>query len=156
LTTDSGSIGSSTYQENAIQLTAYIPTSSQAGWISGYSGSSAVVGDIVRQTGNGKFIARTAQGVGRVKLVGYVGSNVVPAAGEAVITATDYNGGTYYVTKISDRRCNIIGYTGSGFTTGATGINVAWTFNGTSGTKVDDNQPYLTNGVNANVKINNA
>jgi len=146
--------GSSTNQENAIQLTAFIPLESQAGWISGYSGSSAVAGDIARQSGNGKFIARTEQGVGRVKLVGYVGSNVTPAAGEAIITATDYDGGSYYVTKISDRRCNIIGYTGSGFTTGETGINVPWTFNGTSGTKVDASQPYLEDGVN--VKINNA
>ena len=154
LTTDSGNVGSSTNQENAIQLTAFIPLETQAGWVSGYSGSSAVSGDIVRQSGNGKFIARTAAGVGRVKLVGYVGSNVVPAAGEAIITASDYDGGLYYVTKISDRRCNIIGYTGSGFTTGSTGINVPWTFNDTSGTKVDANQPYLESGVN--VKINNA
>jgi hypothetical protein len=146
--------GSSTYQENAIQLTAYIPLESQAGWVSGFSGSSAVAGDIVRQSGNSKFIARTAQGVGRVKLVGYLGSNVSPAAGEAIITASDYDGGLYYVTKISDRRCNIIGYNGSGFTTGATGINVPWTFNGTSGDKIDANQPYLESGVN--VKINNA
>ena len=154
LTTDSGNVGSSTNQENAIQLTAFIPLETQAGWVSGYSGSSAVAGDIVRQSGNGKFIARTAQGVGRVKLVGYLGSNVSPTAGEAIITASDYDGGLYYVTKISDRRCNIVGYTGSGFTTGETGINVPWTFNGTSGTKVDSNQPYLEDGVN--VKINNA
>ena len=147
--------GSSTYQENAIQLTAFIPLETQAGWVSGYSGSSAVAGDIVRQSGNGKFIARTAQGVGRVKLVGYLGSNVSPTAGEAIITASDYDGGSYYVTKISDRRCNIIGYTGSVFTTTETGVNVPWTFNGYegSGDKVDNNQPYL---IATNVKINNA
>ena len=158
LTTDSGNVGSSTNQENAIQLTAFIPLETEAGWVSGYSGSSAVTGDIVRQSGNGKFIARTAQGVGRVKLVGYLGSNVSPTAGEAVITASDYDGGLYYVTKISDRRCNIIGYTGSGFTTGETGINVPWTFNNWS-IDADANQPRLTDGRYgeiANVKINNA
>ena len=158
LTTDSGNVGSATNQENAIQLTAFIPLASQAGWISGYSGSSAVTGDIVRQSGNGKFIARTAQGVGRVKLVGYLGSNVSPTAGEAIITASDYDGGLYYVTKISDRRCNIVGYTGSGFTTGATGINVPWTFNNWN-IDADANQPRLTDGRYgeiANVKINNA
>lgn len=154
LTTDSGNVGSATNQENAISITAFVPLESSNGWVSGYSGSSAVVGDIVRQSGNGKFIVKTAQGIGRVKLVGYLGSNVTPAAGEATITATDSDGGVYYVTKISDRRCNIIGYTGSQFDTSATGKNVAWTFNGTSGTKVDDNQPYLAAGVN--VKINNA
>ena len=151
--------GSSTYQENAIAITAFVPLVDTGGWVSGYSGSSAVPADIIRQSGNGKFIVRTAEGVGRVKLVGYLGSNVTPAAGEATITATDYNGGIYYVTRISDRRCNIIGYTGSGFTTGATGINVPWTFNGTSGDKIDTTQPYLNDGTDgdiANVKIGNA
>lgn len=146
--------GSSTYQENAIAITAFVPLSNQAGWVTGYSGSSAVVGDILRQSGNGKFIARTAQGVGRVKLIGYLGSLAAPAAGEATIIATDSDNQSYYVTKISDRRCNIIGYSGSQFNTGYTGINVPWTFNDTNGTKTDPNQPYLEETVN--VKISNA
>lgn len=150
LTTDSGNVGSGTNQENAIQITAWVPATGTAGNISG-NGTSAVVGDIVRQTGNGKYIVRTAQGVGRVKLVAGT-----PAAGEATIIATDSAGGNYYVTKISDRRCNIVkgNQSGTQFTTGSTGINVSWTFNGTSGTKVFAEQPYLT--ANVNVKIANA
>lgn len=148
LTTDSGAVGSATNQENAILITAWVPASGSAGNISG-NGTSAVAGDIVRQSGNGKYIVRTAQGVGRVKLVAGT-----PGAGEATITATDSAGGTYYVTKISDRRCNIVANTGTQFATGSDGINVSWTFNGTSGTKVLDEQPYLT--ANVNVKIANA
>ena len=150
LTTDSGSVGSGTNQENAIQITAWVPATGTAGNISG-NGTSAVVGDIVRQTGNGKYIVRTAQGVGRVKLVAGT-----PAVGEATIIATDSAGGNYYVTKISDRRCNIVkgNQSGTQFTTGTDGINVSWTFNGTSGDKVLAEQPYLT--ANVNVKIANA
>jgi hypothetical protein len=150
LTTDSGSVGSETNQENAIQITAWVPATGTAGNISG-NGTSAVVGDIVRQTGNGKYIVRTAQGVGRVKLV--AGN---PGVGEAAIIATDSAGGNYYVTKISDRRCNIVkgNQNGTQFTTGTSGINVSWTFNNVSGTKVFNEQPYLT--ANVNVKIANA
>jgi hypothetical protein len=150
LTTDSGSVGSSTNQENSIQITAWVPATGTAGNISG-NGTSAVAGDIIRQCGNGKYIVRTAQGVGRVKLVAGT-----PDVGEATIIATDSAGGTYYVTKISDRRCNIVkgNQSGTQFTTGTSGINVSWTFNGTSGTKVFAEQPYLT--ANENVKIANA
>jgi membrane-bound inhibitor of C-type lysozyme len=150
LTTDSGNVGSGTNQENAIQITAWVPATGTAGNISG-NGTSAVAGDIIRQCGNGKYIVRTAQGVGRVKLVAGT-----PAVGEATIIATDSAGGNYYVTKISDRRCNIVkgNQSGTQFTTGTGGINVSWTFNGTSGTKVLAEQPYLT--ANVNVKISNA
>ena len=154
LTTDSGNVGSATNQENAIQITAWVPATGTAGNISG-NGTSAVVGDIVRQTGNGKYIVRTAQGVGRVKLVAKATGSLLE--GEANIIATDSvtpTAGTYYVTKISDRRCNIVAATGTQFTTGTDGINVSWTFNGTSGDKVLAEQPYLT--ANVNVKIANA
>ena len=150
LTADSGSVGSSTNQENAIQITAWVPATADSGRISG-NGTSAVVGDIVRQTGSKKFIVKTAQGVGRVVLVA-----ATPAKGEATIIATDSDGGTYYVTKITERRCHIIkgDQTGTQFTTGTDGIDVAWTFNGTSAPKVLDSQPLLQ--ANVNVQIANA
>jgi hypothetical protein len=151
LTTDSGSVGSDTNEENAISITAYIPADGEAGYISGAGGSSAVAADIMRQSGRNKYVVRTAQGVGRVKLVA-----ATPTKGEASIIATDSAGGTYYVTELRGRRAHIIkgDQTGTQFTTGNDGIDVAWTFNGTSGTKVLDTQPYLAAGVN--VKIANA
>jgi len=151
LTTDSGSVGSDTNEENAISITAYIPAVGEAGYISGAGGSSAVAADIMRQSGRNKYVVRTAQGVGRVKLVA-----ATPTKGQASIIATDSAGGTYYVTELRGRRAHIIkgDQTGTQFTTGNDGIDVAWTFNGTSGTKVLDTQPYLAAGVN--VKIANA
>jgi hypothetical protein len=112
---------------------------------------SAVAADIMRQSGGNKYVVRTAQGVGRVKLVA-----ATPVKGEARIIATDSAGGTYYVTELRGRKAHIIkgDQTGTQFTTGTAGIDVPWTFNETSGTKVYDSQPYLAAGVN--VKIANA
>lgn len=152
LTTDSGNVGSATNQENAIQITAYIPAIGEAGYINGAGGSSAVAADIVRQSGSNKYVVRTAQGVGRVKLVA-----ATPTKGQASIIATDSAGGTYYVTELRGRKAHIIkgDQTGTQFTTGTDGIDVPWTFNTTSpSTKIIDSQPYLAAGVN--VQISNA
>lgn len=151
LTTDSGNVGSATNQENAISIKAWLPAYGAEGYVSGAGGSSEKQGDIVRQTGNGKFLVRTADGVGRVKLV--ANRTWQLSEGEANIIAKDVNGGKYFVTRISDRRCNIIADTGTMFDTGEYGINVPWTFNGTSGTKVYEEQPYQTD---ESVRINNA
>ena len=150
LTTSSGNVGSSTNQENGITITAWVPATGAAGNING-NGTSAVTGDILRQCGSDKYIVRTAQGLGRVKLVAGT-----PAAGQATIIATDSAGGTYYVTELRAHKAHIIkgDQTGTQFTTGTVGIDVPWTMNETSGTKVYDTQPYLA--ANVNVKIANA
>ena len=151
LAIDSGSVGSATNDENAITITAWVPATGAAGNITG-NGTSAVTGDIVRQCGSDKYIVRTAQGLGRVKLVAGT-----PAAGQATIIATDSAGGTYYVTELRAHKAHIINgdQTGTQFTTGTDGIDVPWTFNTTSpSTKIIDSQPYLAAGVN--VQISNA
>ena len=112
LTTDSGAVGSSTNQENAIQISAYIPVAN--------GGSSAVAGDIVKQEGSRRYKVITAQGTGVVKLVA-----TAPAAGQARITATDSAGGTYYVTKLTAHKALVTRGTGTQF---ATGASVKWTF----------------------------
>lgn len=65
-------------------------------WIPG--GSSAKVGDIVKQTGARTFKVTTADGTGKCKLV-----TTVPAAGEMNITATFAGSQTFKVMKITDR-----------------------------------------------------
>lgn len=118
LTTDSGSklgtgdLNAADNQDNAIQISAYIPTAN--------GGSSAVAGDIVKQEGSRRYKVKTAQGTGVVKLVA-----TAPAAGEARITATDSAGGTYYVTKITAHKALVTRGTGTQF---ATGASVKWTF----------------------------
>lgn len=109
LTTDSGAIRSSTNQENAIIVSAYIPVAN--------GGSSAVIGDIVKQVGARRFKVITAQGTGKCKLVA-----AAPAAGEMTIIATDSKGSTYYVTKIQEKKVTLTqktdGGTGFDYTTG--------------------------------------
>lgn len=127
---DSGSVGSSTNQENAIQITAWVPASGAAGNVSG-DGTSAVLGDILRQVGSKKYVVKTAQGVGRVTLVADT-----PAAGEATIIATDANGNTYYVTKLTAHKAKLTRLVDDGGDLDwlfATGEVAQWSFEAASG-----------------------
>jgi len=110
--------------ENAIKIYAYIPASGSVGYISGAGGSSAVLSDIVSQTGRSKYHVENAQGQGIVKLKT---SGAASAAGEATITATDYTGTTYYVSKISAHRATLVRYGGGSYEF-ASDTSVPWTF----------------------------
>jgi hypothetical protein len=114
LTVDTGAPGSATNQENAISISAFVP-----------GGSSAVIGDIVKQTASRAYRVTTAQGTGRCDLVA-----AAPTVGQMTMTAVDSAGGTYYVTKLTARRALIIkgDRTGTQFTTGTTGISIPWSF----------------------------
>jgi hypothetical protein len=115
LTVDTGGVpGSATNQENAISISAFVP-----------GGSSAVAGDIVKQTASRAYRVTTAQGTGRCDLVA-----AAPIAGQMTMTAVDSAGGTYYVTKLTARRALIIkgDRTGTQFTTGTAGISIPWSF----------------------------
>jgi hypothetical protein len=119
LTTDSGSAGSSTNQENAIVVTAFIPAAN--------GGSSAVTGDIVKQTNDKRYKVKTAQGTGICQLVT---DGVANAAGEMSIKATDSDGGNYLVAKLTSRKAVLVpaalgGSAGEQF---ASGTSVPWTF----------------------------
>ena len=110
--------------ENAIKIYAYIPVASTQGYISGTGGSSAVLSDIVSQTGRTKYHVKNAQGQGIVQLKTSAAAN---AAGEATITATDYASCTYYVKKISAHRATLVRY-GSGSFEFANDQSVPWSF----------------------------
>lgn len=114
LTTDSGDIGSSTNQENAI--IAYAKTT---------SGGTSKPADIIKQRGARRFKVKTADGTALCSLK----SSAVSAEGEMTITATDSAGGTYFVTKIGARRCTVTRGTGTQF---ATDSSVPWTFDAAS------------------------
>jgi hypothetical protein len=73
-------------------------------------GSSAVASDIVKQVGARRYKVQNAQGTGKVKLV--TGS---PAAGECRMTATDSDGGTYYVKKLESRTVTLLPASGTQF-----------------------------------------
>lgn len=119
LTVDTGSAGTGTNQENAIVVTAFIPTAA--------GGSSAVIGDIVKQTNDRRYKVKTAQGTGICQLVT---DGVANAAGEVSIKATDSAGHNYLVAKLTARKAVLVpaalgGVAGSQF---ASGVSAKWTF----------------------------
>jgi len=107
--------------ENAIITYAYLPTTAATGLISGAGGSSAVIGDIVKQRGKITYTVETSQGLGKVKLV----STSTLTTGTMYIQATDSAGGTYYVSKLFSRTAVLTTGTGVQFTSGS---RVLWTF----------------------------
>ena len=84
-----------------IAITAFIPEAD--------GGTSAVIGDIIKQTGSRRYRVRTAQGVGTCRL-----TDDTPAAGQMTIVAEDDEGNTYYVTKLTDRRATVVPFGTSG------------------------------------------
>ncbi len=87
--------------QNAIAGDAYITT-----------GSSAVRYDILAQRSSRRYLVRTSQGQGIVKLVGT--DTGALSAGEMNILATDANGSTYFVKKLTSRRAVLVQSTASG------------------------------------------
>ena len=128
-TTDSGSAGSATNQENAIVAYAYIPASGQPGYVSGTGGSSAVVSDITKQKNDRRYVVKNAQGVGVCQLVTDGAAN---AQGEMTIKATDQAGKTYYVAKLTSRKAVLVPYGATGhqfpLNSDGTAKTVKWTF----------------------------
>jgi hypothetical protein len=96
---------------NVIATSAFIPAAD--------GGSSAVIGDIVKQVGARRYKVRTAQGIGVCTL-----SNAAPTAGKMTITATDSASGTYYVTKLTSRVATLESIDGTEFEDGK---KVRWT-----------------------------
>jgi hypothetical protein len=106
--------------ENAITISAYLPTTAATGLISGAGGAAAKNGDIQKQVHRSRYVVENADGVGRVRLVA-----AAPAAGEANIIAEDSTGGTYYVIKLTRHRATVVPDTGTQFVANQ---SVPWTF----------------------------
>ena len=114
LTVDTGDVGSSTYQENAIIV--YANTDA----------NGPKIGDIIKQVGTRQFRVKTTGGIKTCLLKGSALSNTpTDDVGRMTIVAKDSAGGTYYVTKISAHRCTVSRGTGTQF---ATDTSVPWTF----------------------------
>jgi hypothetical protein len=94
LTTDTGAVGSATNQENAIVIRA----NTSAG------GTTALVGDIIRQVSTRRYKVKTADGIKVCQL----GTDDTPAPAGAYIKATDDNGNTYFVTKLTAHRATLV------------------------------------------------
>ena len=102
---------------NALAFTAFIP-----------GGASRTNGDIIKQESTRRYLVRTTDGVGQCKLV----TNPVLNEGEMSMIATDLNGSTYYVNKLTARKVVLVQKTVNGsFLFGQNAV-AGWTANGAS------------------------
>ena len=97
LSVDTGAVGSATYEENAILMTAYL------------TGGSATTVDIIRQVSTNRYKVTDGTRTGIVKLK----SSVATAAGEGSVRLVDTDGNTYFATKITAHKATITRGTGT-------------------------------------------
>lgn len=109
--------------QNALAIEAFV-----------IGGSSGVAGDIVKQESSRRYLVTTAQGTSQCSLVSVATGSLV--AGQMNLIATDVNGSTYYVTKLTNRRALLTRRTMVGSYVFATGDVAGWTLNAASGTLV--------------------
>jgi hypothetical protein len=111
-------------QTNALDFVAWIP-----------GGESALVGDIINQVTTTAYRVRTADGIGKVKLVADT-----PGEGEMALIATDSWGSEYYVIRLYEHLARVVQKAGEGFQF-ASGSQVKWTF----GEAVENNSVSVAN-----------
>lgn len=90
-TTATFTVSLTTTRNNGLAVTAFIP-----------GGSSAVAGDIMKQESSRRYLVNTAQGQGQCRLTAADDASLTE--GQMNLIATDVNGSTYYVTKLTARR----------------------------------------------------
>lgn len=106
--------------QNAIAGNAYV------------AGGSAKAFDIIKQEASKRYLVRTADGVDQCKLV----TTSTLAAGEMNIVATDWNGSTYWVKKLTARRALLVQNVVSGSFLVANNATTGWTLGSSTGTIV--------------------
>lgn len=80
--------------------------------------------DIEKQTSTNDYVMTTTDGTSRVALT----TTDTPAPGGAYIVATDANGSTYWVTKLTAHRATLVRRTQNGSYIHPTGGTAAWSF----------------------------
>lgn len=126
LTTDSGALNStnaSTNQQNAIVAYAYVT-------------GNNLIADIKKQVSGRRYKVTTTEGTLTCKLVT---DGVANAVGEMTITATDANGNTYYVSKLTRHKATLVRLVDDGSDGDwlyATGATAPWDFAAASGLTV--------------------
>lgn len=93
------------------------------------TGSSAVNSEIIKQEASHRYLVENDQGRGQCKLV----ASDSPTAGQMNMTATDANGSTYWVLKLTSRKALLKQRTMSGSYKIADGKMAAWTKGSASG-----------------------
>lgn len=99
---------------NALKVMAYL--------LAKDGGTGANLADIVKQEASHRYLVKTSEGIGQCKLV----NTSTLTVGQMNIVATDTNGSTYYVTKLTARRAVITRSTASGSFVYADNASVGW------------------------------
>ena len=107
-------------KQNAIKGQAFI------------TGGSAQNYDIKKQEASRRYLVQTGDGQGQCKLV----TTSTLTDGTMNIEATDWNGSTYYVRKLTARRAVLVQSTASGSFLIANGASTGWTLGSSTGTIV--------------------
>jgi hypothetical protein len=89
-------------------------------------------GDILKQESSKRYLVQNSQGQGQCKLV----TTSTLAAGQMCIVATDYNGSTYLVRKLTARKAVVVQSTASGSFLVGNNAAVGWTLGAATGTVV--------------------
>jgi hypothetical protein len=115
-TTATFTVSLTTTLQNAIAGNAFI------------TGGSAKAFDIVKQEASKRYLVQTADGRGQCRLV----TTSTLAAAQMNILATDVNGSTYYVRKLTARRAVLVQDTVSGSFAFANNSAAGWTLGAAS------------------------
>jgi hypothetical protein len=123
-----GTVSLQSVRQNAIDFLAWVPIATGG---SLNTGGSAVLGDIVKQQGTRRYYVKTAQGYGVCSLTS---STVV--RGTMSIIASDWNGNTYWVTRLESRKARLWRKTQNGASAWvyASGDLARWSLNAATGT----------------------
>jgi len=111
-----------TGRQDAIAFTAYLT-----------AGTTGVAnGDILKQEASRRYLVRNSEGTGQCKLL----TTSTLTAGTMNIVATDYNGSTYFVSKLTAHKVRLVQYIESGSFLIANSAATGWTLNAATGTVV--------------------
>ena len=119
-TTATFTVSLTTTVQNALSITTYLPTGTQA--VAG--------GDIMKQEASRRYLVQNSEGIGQCKLV----AKDALAAGEMNLIATDGAGSTFFVTKLTARKATVVGRTGTSTAVVTSGASVGWTLGVATGT----------------------
>jgi hypothetical protein len=100
-------------------------------WIPG-AGGAQTNGDILKQEASHRYLVQNSDGKGQCKLV----ASDTLAEGEMYITATDANGATYWVTKLTAHKARLKQRTAGGGYLIADGAQTGWNIGSPTGTIV--------------------
>jgi len=95
-------------------------------------GSSAVLGDIMKQEASRRYLVKTAEGQSQCKLV----ASNTPAEGQMNLIATDWTSASYYVTKLTAHKATVVNRYNTSTAIYTTGQVAPWTIGNTTGTYI--------------------